>query len=118
MALCKGSRAYPNCTRAVLVDGMRCASCLTAEARQRMADERRAVAGPPQGLRWATGGGSTIGGCNGLHLAKADQRGTLCGRYGPATPTARVGDTVCGSCASSAKVPRVVPPGAEVVQGQ
>lgn len=40
----------------------------------------------PEGYRWATGGGSPIGDCNGRHIAVDDGTpGTLCGRYGPAT---------------------------------
>lgn len=54
----------------------------------------------PEGLRWATGGGSPIGGCNGIHLAPEDERGTLCGAYGPANvSTVVAGDRICGSCA-------------------
>jgi hypothetical protein len=53
----------------------------------------------PTGFRWATGGGSEIGGCNGLHIAPEDKRGTLCGLYGPATPEPRVGTKICSRCA-------------------
>ena len=61
----------------------------------------------PQGLRWATGGGSRIGDCNGFHLALPHKRGTICGRYGPETPpnpSRRV--LICGSCARIAGVER------------
>lgn len=61
----------------------------------------------PAGLRWATGGGSSIGDCNGYHLAHEGPRGTLCGRYGPATPPDPPADySICGSCARIAKVPK------------
>lgn len=61
----------------------------------------------PEGLRWATGGGTVIGGCNGVHLAKADISGTLCGLYGPATTIGpQPGYVICGNCARIAKVPR------------
>lgn len=64
----------------------------------------------PEGLRWATGGGSAIGGCNGGHLAPdTGVAGTLCGRYGPYTPlNPRHGTRICGNCARIAKVSRVV----------
>jgi hypothetical protein len=53
----------------------------------------------PEGLRWATGGGSPLGDCNIHHLAKAEIRGTLCGRYGPHTPPDPTTNTrVCRSC--------------------
>jgi hypothetical protein len=61
----------------------------------------------PQGLRWATGGGSSIGACNGYHLAQPDIRGTLCGRYGPHTPPdPQKGQRICGNCARSSGVAR------------
>lgn len=54
---------------------------------------------PPEGFRWASGGGSPFGDCNGIHVAPAETRGTICGRYGPGTLRAvRNGDTMCGSC--------------------
>ena len=63
----------------------------------------------PDGLRWATGGGSAIGECNDGHLAPdTGVAGTLCGRYGPATPpNPRPGSRICGNCARIAKVSRV-----------
>lgn len=69
---------------------------------------RRETRLAPFGMRWATGGGSSLGGCNGLHLARGDRRGTLCGLIGPHTPKAYVGSTICGSCARIAKVEKVV----------
>ena len=58
----------------------------------------------PPGYRWATGGGSPIGDCNGRHIAVDDgKRGTLCGRYGPASmsdPTSPR-DVPCKVCVSS-----------------
>lgn len=62
----------------------------------------------PDGLRWANGGGSPIGECNGLHLARKDVRGTQCGRYGPHDTTALVGNRICGNCARIAGIPRIV----------
>ncbi len=61
-----------------------------------MTETRRAA---PGGLRWATGGGSPLGGCNCYHLARSEIRGTLCGRYGPHTPPDPEPNTrVCRSC--------------------
>lgn len=61
----------------------------------------------PKGLRWANGGGSQIGGCNGYHLAKVEIRGTICGRYGPDTLVdPQKGQRICGNCARIAKVAR------------
>lgn len=68
-------------------------------------EPRRAA---PPDLRWATGGGSAIGDCNGYHLATTKQRGTLCGRYGPVTPPNPPSDfAICGTCARIAKVAKV-----------
>lgn len=52
----------------------------------------------PDGYRWASGGGSQIGECNGVHIAPNDQRGTICGRYGPATIRPGADQRVCGNC--------------------
>jgi hypothetical protein len=63
----------------------------------------------PEGMRWANGGGSLIGGCNGYHLATITTRGTLCGRYAPATISdPPSGTRICGSCARIAHLPAVV----------
>lgn len=64
----------------------------------------------PTGMRWATGGGSQIGGCNCYHLARVPFTGTVCGRFGPYTPSdPPVGTRICGTCARLAKVPLLVP---------
>lgn len=61
----------------------------------------------PQGLRWASGGGHPLGGCNGYHLAKLGRSGTLCGRMGPHTcPDPLKGQRICGNCARIAKMAR------------
>ncbi len=55
----------------------------------------------PAGLRWANGGGSNWGDCNGRHIAPVELLGTLCGRIAPntiATDPTRPADTVCRSC--------------------
>lgn len=63
----------------------------------------------PDGFRWANGGGSPIGGCNGYHLASEGVRGTLCGRFGPYTPpNPRIGAKICGSCARIAGIPAIL----------
>ncbi len=70
----------------------------------------------PSGLRWATGGGSIYGGCNGLHLAQKGRTGTLCGQIGPATPLdPEQGERICGNCSRIAKVPRIVGEGGGTV---
>lgn len=64
----------------------------------------------PTGMRWATGGGSQIGGCNGYHLARIGIMGTLCGRFGPHNaPDPSLGTRICGACARLAKVPVIEP---------
>jgi hypothetical protein len=75
---------------------------------ERQASSAAYTSAPP-GLRWANGGGSPIGECNGWHLARLDISGTLCGRFGPNTPKhgPEKGERICGSCARIAKVPRV-----------
>jgi hypothetical protein len=52
----------------------------------------------PEGLRWATGGGS-VAGDPGNHVAPERTRGSLCGRYVPEVATMGLDDFVCGSCA-------------------
>lgn len=77
-----------------------------------MRDKRTDVGySAPDGMRWANGGGSLIGGCNGWHLAPLDQSGTICGLYGPATRGVlpQPGDRICGNCARIAKIPREIP---------
>lgn len=64
----------------------------------------------PDGLRWANGGGSNVGECNGWHLAPVETSGTICGRYGPHTIEVlpKRGTKICGNCARIARLPRVL----------
>lgn len=79
-----------------------------AVAREERPGESVARRPAPEGLRWASGGGHPIGGCNGYHLATT-VKGTLCGKFGPATPPdPRANYPICGRCAQIAKVPRVL----------